>query len=149
MMRGGMSRERGEAMKKIITRREMIGAFGSAGAAFALGCGSSPTSPSTTSSSGTAANVQSPNQSCDVRPTETVGPYPSLTDMFRGDIREDRSGTRLDLTVRVVNTNANCAAVSGANVEIWQCDATGNYSQYGSQTVQTYLRGIQTSNASG
>ena len=47
------------------------------------------------------------------------------------------------------STNAACAAVSGANVEIWQCDATGNYSEYGSQTTQTYLRGIQTTNSNG
>lgn len=40
-------------------------------------------------------------------------------------------------------------AVANANVEIWQCDAAGNYSQYGSQAGQTYLRGIQTTNASG
>ena len=39
--------------------------------------------------------------------------------------------------------------MEGANVEIWQCDAAGNYSQYGSQTAQTYLRGIQTTNANG
>ena len=39
--------------------------------------------------------------------------------------------------------------VSGANVEIWQCDATGNYSEYGSRTTQTYLRGIQTTDARG
>ena len=36
-----------------------------------------------------------------------------------------------------------------SNVEIWQCDATGNYSQYGSQAAQTYLRGIQTTDANG
>lgn len=34
-------------------------------------------------------------------------------------------------------------------MEIWQCDATGNYSQYGTQTAQTYLRGIQTTDANG
>jgi protocatechuate 3,4-dioxygenase beta subunit len=39
--------------------------------------------------------------------------------------------------------------VANANVEIWQCDAAGNYSQYGSQTAQTYLRGIQTTNGDG
>ena len=45
--------------------------------------------------------------------------------------------------------NSGCAAVSGANVEIWHVDAAGNYSQYGSQTTQTYLRGIQTTNSNG
>ena len=38
---------------------------------------------------------------------------------------------------------------AGANVEIWHVDAAGNYSQYGTQAAQTYLRGIQTTNANG
>jgi len=33
-----------------------------------------------------------------VTPTETIGPYPSLTDLFRSDIREGKSGTLLTLT---------------------------------------------------
>ena len=82
-------------------------------------------------------------------PSETVGPYPSVTDLFRSDIREDRTGTPLTLTITVVNTNNGCSPVAGANVEIWQCDATGNYSHNGNQTTRTYLRGIQTTNASG
>jgi protocatechuate 3,4-dioxygenase beta subunit len=69
--------------------------------------------------------------------------------MFRSDIRENRSGTPLTLTVKVVNVNSACAAVSGADVEIWHCDAAGDYSQYGSQTAATFLRGIQTTNGAG
>jgi protocatechuate 3,4-dioxygenase beta subunit len=53
------------------------------------------------------------------------------------------------LTLTVVSTSGGCSPVAGANVEIWQCDATGNYSQYGTQTAQTYLRGIQTTDANG
>jgi protocatechuate 3,4-dioxygenase beta subunit len=84
-----------------------------------------------------------------VTPNETVGPYPSLSDIIRSDVRESKQGATLSLTIKVVNANANCANVTGAQVEIWQCDAAGNYSQYGSQVGQTYLRGIQTSNAFG
>jgi len=72
-----------------------------------------------------------------------------LTDLFRSDIRDGKSGTLLTLTIKVVNVNSGCTAVSGANVEIWHCDVSGNYSQYGTQTTQTYLRGIQTTNSSG
>ena len=39
--------------------------------------------------------------------------------------------------------------MAGANVEIWHVDAAGNYSQYGTQTAATFLRGIQTTNAAG
>jgi protocatechuate 3,4-dioxygenase beta subunit len=69
--------------------------------------------------------------------------------MVRSDVREDRAGTPLTLTVKVVNVNSACAAVSGADVEIWQCDVAGDYSQYGSQAAATFLRGIQTTNAEG
>jgi protocatechuate 3,4-dioxygenase beta subunit len=130
-----------------IGRREALAAFGAAaGAALAVGCGSSSTSPTSTTSidaSGTSGAA------CAVTPTEVVGPYPSLTDLIRSDIREGKSGTPLTLTLAVVNTNSGCAPVAGANVEIWQCDATGNYSQYGTQTSQTYLRGIQTTDGNG
>ena len=132
-----------------INRRELIGAMGAAaGAAVAFGCGSSPTSPTETTTT-TTTTTTGTNSACAVTPTETVGPYPSLTDLFRSDIREGKSGTQLTLTVKVVNVNSSCAAVSGANVEIWHVDAAGNYSQYGSQTTQTYLRGIQTTNSNG
>jgi protocatechuate 3,4-dioxygenase beta subunit len=127
-------------------RREAMTIMGAAGAAVAFGCGDSPTSPTTSS---TPASTTSTNTACSVTPTETVGPYPSLTDLFRSDIRESKQGTVLTLTIKVVNTNAGCAAVPNANVEIWHVDAAGNYSQYGTQTSQTYLRGIQTTNGNG
>ncbi len=133
---------------KKINRRELIGAMGAAAsAAVAFGCGSSPTSPTSTST--TPTTTTGTNAACAVTPTETLGPYPSLTDLMRSDIREGKSGTLLNLTVKVVNANNGCSAVSGANVEIWHVDAAGNYSQYGTQTTQTYLRGIQTTNANG
>ena len=139
---------RGDMKHRKVGRREAIGAMGAATAAMALGCaGELPTSPSTTDITSTGAG--STNAACAVTPSETAGPFPSLVDLFRSDIREGKSGTLLTLTVRVVNVSAACAAVAGANVEIWHVDAAGNYSQYGSQAGQTYLRGIQTTNANG
>lgn len=132
---------------KKVDRREALVVMGAAGAALALGCGDSTSSSSPTSTSPTSPS--STNAACSVTPTETLGPYSSLTDLFRSDVRENKPGALLTLTIKVVNVNASCAAVSNANVEIWQCDAAGNYSQYGSQTGQTYLRGIQTTNANG
>jgi protocatechuate 3,4-dioxygenase beta subunit len=122
-----------------LARREMLGVLGATGAALALGCSASPTSASGGSSSG----------SCVVTPSETAGPFPSLTDLVRSDIREGRTGVMLTLTLKVVNVANGCAAVSGANVEIWHCDVNGDYSQYGTQVGQTFLRGIQTTNSNG
>jgi protocatechuate 3,4-dioxygenase beta subunit len=132
---------------KKVGRREALGVMGAAGAALAFGCGGSPTSPDTSSS--TTTTTGSTNAACAVTPTETAGPYPSLTDMFRSDIRGGKTGTLLTLTVKVANVNAACAAVANANVEVWHCDSAGNYSEYGTQTAQTYLRGIQTTNSNG
>jgi protocatechuate 3,4-dioxygenase beta subunit len=141
-----MEDTRGIRIGKELTRREVLGAMGTAGAAaLALGCGESPASPSATA----AVTTASTDAVCAVAPTETVGPYPSLTDLFRSDIRGGKSGTLLTLTIKVVNAASNCSAVSGANVEIWHVDAAGDYSQYGSQATQTFLRGIQTTNANG
>lgn len=132
---------------RALTRREVLGALTAIGSAMTAACANdaAPTSTTTTPTTTTTST----NASCAVTPTETVGPYPSLTDLFRSDIREDRAGLPLTLTIKVVNTNAACAAVVNANVEIWHCDVAGNYSEYGTQTRQTYLRGIQTTNANG
>jgi protocatechuate 3,4-dioxygenase beta subunit len=138
--------------EKRIARREVMAMIGAAGAALAFGCGedtTTPTSPSTMTPGTTPTTGGTSNTACAVTPSETVGPYPSVTDLFRSDIREDRTGTPLTLTITVVNTSNGCSPVAGVNVEIWQCDASGNYSQYGNQTTRTYLRGIQTTNASG
>lgn len=139
-----------DAVIRSLTRREALGAFAAAAsAAVAVGCANAPTNPSGTTTTGTTGTTGSTNSACAVTPTETIGPYPSLTDLFRSDIRDGKTGTLLAFTVKVVNTNSACAAVANANVEIWHCDVAGNYSQYGTQTAQTYLRGIQTTNAAG
>jgi len=130
----------------------LAGAASAAAAAWA--CGSeSPTSPSAatsaTGTTGATSGTVSTNGTCAVTPSETAGPYPSTVSIVRSDLRENRTGVPLALAIKVVNSNNNCAAVSGANVEIWHCDVAGNYSEYGSQTTQTYLRGIQTTDANG
>ena len=135
---------------KKIGRREALAMLGATSAALTLGCGSSPTSPTDAPAATTATGTGGTTSgACAVTPNETIGPYPSLVDLFRSDIREGKSGTTLTLTLTVVNTSNSCSPLAGANVEIWQCDATGNYSQYGSQAAQTYLRGIQTTDANG
>ena len=143
-----MTNTKGDAMQKTtIERRDALKALGGVGLGLAFGCGSDgAASPSSTGSTSTTTST---NAACAVTPTETIGPYPSLTDLFRSDIRETKTGTVLTLTIKVVNASSGCAPVSGANVEIWHVDAAGNYSQYGTQTAQTYLRGIQTTNANG
>src|SRR5437870_2601096 len=114
-----------------VGRREALATFGAAGAALAFGCAAStPTNPAATTATTTTGSGASSPSSCAVTPTETIGPYPSLTDLIRSDIREGKSGTPVTLTMTVVNVNSGCSAVANASVEIWQCDAAGNYSEY-------------------
>ena len=106
-----------------VSRRQALGTMGAASAALVLGCGGSPSAPSAASA---APESSSTNGSCTVTPTETAGPFPSLNNLFRSDIREGKSGTLLTLTIKVVNSNAACAAVPNADVEIWHVDAAGH-----------------------
>src|SRR5205823_13916692 len=141
---------------KTLRRREVLAALGAGvGAAAMAACGSSSTSPTpatTAASTTTTTTPASGNATCAVAPTETRGPYPDTVGMidnssfFRRDITEGKPGIPLTLTLTVVNVNSACAAVSGLQVEIWQCDATGNYSEYSQPgfngTGQTFLRGV-------
>jgi protocatechuate 3,4-dioxygenase beta subunit len=150
-----------ESTKKQWSRREALGLLTVAGAAWSAACGDdSPTSPSTitTATSTTPTTTTTPptttppptnTGSCAVSPSETIGPFPSLSDFVRSDIREGKPGLPLTLIISVVNTNSACSAVQGAVVDVWQCDATGNYSQYGSERTLTYLRGLQTTDSTG
>lgn len=132
-----------------LTRREALGVLGAAAsAAIAAGCGDSPTNPSAATTT-TTSTTTSTNAQCAATPTETAGPFPSLTDLLRSDIRDGKSGTSLTLNVKVVNVNSACAPVANAQVEIWHCDEVGNYSQYGTVASQTFYRGIQTTDAGG
>lgn len=141
--------------KKMPRRAAVLRLVGAAGAAAAWACGSeTPTSPSATTATGTTGaatgtGTVSTNGACAVTPEETAGPFPSITSIVRSDIREGKTGVALNLAIKVVNVNNGCAPLAGANVEIWHCDVSGNYSEYGSQTTQTYLRGIQTTDANG
>lgn len=133
------------------TRREVLVLLGASGLAASVGCGSGETSTSPSSTSGGTSGGS--GGACAIAPSETLGPYPSLTGLVRSDIREGRSGLSLVLTITVVNANNACGPVAGAQVDVWQCDAQGRYSEYSQPGYDgrgdTFLRGIQTTDASG
>ena len=95
---------------------------------------------------------------CTVSPTETAGPFPTKTpsSLVSSNIVSDRSGVPIAIKITINNNNNNCAALAGAIVDIWHCDAAGNYSEYGGGGMQStnytsvhFLRGRQTTNANG
>jgi protocatechuate 3,4-dioxygenase beta subunit len=103
-------------------------------------------------------------------PESIAGPTWFDAHAVRSDIRDGRPGAPLDLAFRVERT-AGCAPVTGAVVDLWQCDAAGLYSgftgagpgdggnpgrsdEYGDpQSVATaperFLRGTQVTGADG
>ena len=90
--------------------------------------------------------------SCTLIPAETAGPFPldlsANTFYLRQDVRENRTGTQLNLKMKIIGL-ANCEPMPNVRVNIWQCDKDGNYSGYGTQSAQTYLRGYQMADANG
>jgi protocatechuate 3,4-dioxygenase beta subunit len=91
------------------------------------------------------------NTTCAATPSETEGPFPtkSPSSNLMTDIRGDRTGVPLTITIKVVNKNT-CQALQGAIVDIWHCDKDGYYSEYGNiplqpkdYTKQNFLRGRQ------
>ncbi|WP_137152884.1 intradiol ring-cleavage dioxygenase [Devosia sp. FKR38] len=92
---------------------------------------------------------------CAIIPEVTEGPYYFDPALERIDITEGKVGIPMRVRLQVVD--AACAAIEGARVDIWHCDATGVYSGYANQgddrtvdtTGQTYLRGTQFADANG
>lgn len=142
-----------------LDRRQALAVLGAGvGAAALAACSGSPAAVDAVST--TAATPSSTGSgACVASATETRGPYPDTIGMignqafYRRDITEGKSGLALALTLTVVNVNNACAPVVGAQVEVWQCDASGDYSEYSQPGFngvgETFLRGVQTTDASG
>lgn len=96
---------------------------------------------------------------CVLTPESTEGPYYLETNLIRKDIREDREGLpfRLKMTFTDINT---CEPLHNISVDVWQADASGQYSGYveakPTTTLhtqptdsKTFLRGIQLTDKNG
>jgi protocatechuate 3,4-dioxygenase beta subunit len=85
---------------------------------------------------------------CTLLPSQTEGPYYLPLDIIRQDITEGLPGIRIGLRVNVVRTS-DCAPVPNAIVDVWHANTPGNYSGFQTQVGQTYMRGIQPTDANG
>jgi protocatechuate 3,4-dioxygenase beta subunit len=83
---------------------------------------------------------------CVLTPELTEGPYYLDNHLIRRDIRGGKKGVLLTLKLGVQDAGT-CKPIQGATVEIWHCDALGNYS--GFNTSGNYLRGGQKTNSAG
>jgi protocatechuate 3,4-dioxygenase beta subunit len=84
---------------------------------------------------------------CLLTPEVTEGPYWVENGLNRRTITEGKRGLPLVIRFTVLNAKT-CRPIANADVEIWHCDALGNYSAVNGATSR-FLRGHQRSNAAG
>jgi protocatechuate 3,4-dioxygenase beta subunit len=156
---------------RYLSRREMLALMGSTAAAITLaGCGGSEKSGEPGSGGGTTGasttagtdgtGAQTASTTCVVRPEQTEGPYYVDTGLERSDIREEREGVPLELTFNVSRVDQGditaCGPLAGAIVDVWHCDALGEYSGVEDNAAgdfdtrgETFLRGYQLTDDNG
>lgn len=135
-----------------------IGFAGLLSAAPALLSSCSHDDETTTPATGNSSSGGSNSGTCTVTATETAGPFPTHTPsaLVKSDITDGQTGIPLTITLIVQNITADCAAFSGAIVDIWHCNKDGEYSEYGGTGMQStnytavhFLRGRQTTDVNG
>lgn len=128
------------------TRRALLAALAAAPAAM-LGARATPAQQNAAASAGLiSTNV------CLLGVEVTEGPFYVEPQMVRADVTEGKPGLPLEMAIQIVD--AACRPIPGARVDIWHCDALGNYSGYARQgnedtSGQTFLRGAQMADARG
>lgn len=97
---------------------------------------------------------------CVVRPELTIGPYFVDGQLNRSGIRSEPSdnsvkeGVPLTLNINVASVGEkSCTPIEGAQVDVWHCDAHGQYSGVSDQGFDTsgqkFLRGYQITDSNG
>src|SRR5207249_3064675 len=129
----------------IVSRRRTLSLLGGAGAAALLGRFG-------------VQDAEAQGTCVPLAAAQTEGPYWVEEKLNRSDIRMDpadgsvKPGALLNLTINVHEiSGSNCTALTGAQVDIWHCDASGLYSDEAANgTVgKKFLRGYQITNDSG
>ena len=135
-----------EAHDKPITRRDSLVRL--AGLA-AVAAGGAAWKTAESDAAGPKA-VASGLVTCVLSPEMTEGPYYVAGAKVRSNITAGKAGTPLALRLGVASV-ASCKPIAGAAVDIWHADGGGVYSdeQVENTVGQTFLRGVQRTNASG
>lgn len=144
----------------------------SSGVSVVTGATATPTpTPTVTPTPTPTPTSTTTGSACLADPTETAGPYPAdgtntsggstsnvlvSNGVVRSDIRSSflttttvATGVMMTITLTVVNVNATCAPLAGYAVYLWHCDRNGAYSLYSGATMESYLRGVQVTDADG
>jgi len=140
-----------EPPSKLLDRRQALTALGVLGlGAVAAACssGTSSSSPASTSSTNTSSNTSSSSASCTLTSEATEGPFYLDVNDVRQDITEGKAGAPFALSINVVDAT-KCTPIKGAAIDIWHCDAGGDYSGVQGSSGTTFLRGTQLTDTNG
>lgn len=168
-LRSGAKADAEKTDASALDRRTALRLIGSLfGTALVAGCGggggssaSSLTGTGTTTTTGsTTTTGTTTGTTGTVTPEGEIGPYfadDSATGFNRRNILSNLDGTNtqtgipLTLKLYVYDSENSFAAVAGAQVDIWHCNAQGVYSDESSEGTsgQTWLRGYQLTDAAG
>jgi len=132
-------------MDEHLTRRSLLRLAGLGAAAF--GADALKSGWLTDEAAAGPAAVASGAVSCVLAPEQTEGPYYIANEKVRRNITEGRPGRPLTLRLAVVDAST-CKPIKGAAVDVWHCDASGNYSGVDGDDG-TFMRGVQRTNAQG
>ena len=150
-MKGIQSRdqENENPERRGLTRRQTLGAAGVAGAGLLL-AGVGGKVAGLVDDGGDEAIAKQAKTCLRLVPEQEEGPFYVDLEKVRADVVEGQPGVPLDLKIRVID-HEKCEPVKSAAVDIWQCNASGVYSDEESeQTVgETFLRGVQFTDSEG
>lgn len=144
-----------EPVGHVLSRREIIKLLGAGGGLAASGFAGLQIANAQPGGGAPSSSISLPG--CVARPAQTEGPYFVDEKLNRSDIRSDpgtkaiSSGVPLRIKFVVSTVGKTCAALSGALVDVWHCDAAGRYSDQGQNNTvgQKFLRGSQLTDAKG
>ncbi|GAX49942.1 protocatechuate dioxygenase [Streptomyces olivochromogenes] len=131
----------------------MLIATGATAATLAVGA-AAPEAPTADTANAVDSAPVAAAAVCTLTKEMTEGPYYLDGALVRADITESKPGVPLKLALTVVDDDT-CAPLSGALVEIWHCDALGEYSGFVGNNGHSepddgsFLRGGVLTNAGG
>lgn len=130
--------------KRLMTRRRSLALLGSGGAVlWGTGVTGSVGSAFARASDGDDY-VADAAKACSLTAEQEEGPFYVALEQVRADIVDGQAGLPLQLEITVINS-LTCKPLRHAAVDIWQCNASGVYSDISSEDTvgKTYLRGVQ------
>ena len=146
-------------LKSVMSRRRLlVGTLTVVAGAVVAACTGRSQSALSSSPSASASAIAVATPACVVTPTEPEGPYFVDERLNRSDITVDptdraaRPGVPLAITFTVARVGAGgCTALSGAQVDVWHCDAAGVYSDVAANNTvgKRFLRGYLVTDSAG